>query len=514
MDTQKITNPLFQRRADLTFQTRFLIAYIVSCQKKRGVVTQLSGKYKVSRTFIYQLRDIFSIAVENNCQYSQDIDKQDEKRSSLNIILSLRFEGKCGIEGISSVMQRLGLPFHSVGFISQALSEIGNKLTGTLSVENSSPIKVVFCSDEIFAAQTAILITVEPTSLAILSIELAPNRKGDTWQNHWENIVSQGYIPLYFVKDQGTGMESAQKSELFKNIGVQTDTFHTSTTLSNRAVALCLGLWLIRLEKAAYRAIEHEYECFRLWDNAVSMPVFVKRGENYEKAVTETFRAIELYEWFKSAYHSMLECFNNFDKTGKLKEVDQIIEQFNEALELIKLLEHKEINQELKSIENCKNDLFYFAQIAKEVIQELSLTIDNQILIQLCLAWQVLKTTRKLKGQSQRKNALQRKEQYILESVKERIGENYENIKNQVYGKLDQIVQSSAAVECINSILRPYLNTIKNQPTQEFLNLFMFYHNHRRFSAGKRKGKTPIEILTGKVQSKDWTELLLEKITI
>ncbi len=299
----------------------------------------------------------------------------------MNIILSLRFEGKCGIEGISSVMQRLGLPFHSVGFISQALSEIGNKLTGTLSVENSSPIKVVFCSDEIFAAQTAILITVEPTSLAILSIELAPNRKGDTWQNHWENIVSQGYIPLYFVKDH--------------------------------AVALCLGLWLIRLEKAAYRAIEHEYECFRLWDNAVSMPVFVKRGENYEKAVTETFRAIELYEWFKSAYHSMLECFNNFDKTGKLKEVDQIIEQFNEALELIKLLEHKEINQELKSIENCKNDLFYFAQIAKEVIQELSLTIDNQILIQLCLAWQVLKTTRKLKGQSQRKNALQRKEQYF-----------------------------------------------------------------------------------------------------
>ncbi len=83
-----------------------------------------------------------------------------------------------------------------------------------------------------------------------------------------------------------------------------------------------------------------------------------------------------------------------------------------------------------------------------------------------------------------------------------------------MYGKLDQIVQSSAAVECINSILRPYLNTIKNQPTQEFLNLFMFYHNHRRFSAGKRKGKTPIEILTGKVQSKDWTELLLEKITI
>jgi len=41
-------------------------------------------------------------------------------------------------------------------------------------------------------------------------------------------------------------------------------------------------------------------------------------------------------------------------------------------------------------------------------------------------------------------------------------------------------------------------------------NLIMFYHNHRRYIAGKRKGKTPIEILTGKKQDKDWTELLFE----
>jgi hypothetical protein len=119
-----------------------------------------------------------------------------------------------------------------------------------------------------------------------------------------------------------------------------------------------------------------------------------------------------------------------------------------------------------------------------------------------------------LKHQSERKNALKRKEQYILESVKELIGEKYETIKNQVYGKLEQIIQSSAAVECINSILRPYLNTMKNQPTQEFLNLFMFYHNHRLFTAGKRKGQSPIELLTGETQSKDWMEQLFEKLQI
>jgi len=50
-------------------------------------------------------------------------------------------------------------------------------------------------------------------------------------------------------------------------------------------------------------------------------------------------------------------------------------------------------------------------------------------------------------------------------------------------------------VECINSIIRPYLNTSRNRITQEMLNLIMFYHNHRRYNSGERKGKTPYEIL-------------------
>jgi len=38
----------------------------------------------------------------------------------------------------------------------------------------------------------------------------------------------------------------------------------------------------------------------------------------------------------------------------------------------------------------------------------------------------------------------------------------------------------------------------------------MFYHNHRRYRHGKRKGKTPNEILTGRKQEKDWIELLFD----
>jgi len=40
----------------------------------------------------------------------------------------------------------------------------------------------------------------------------------------------------------------------------------------------------------------------------------------------------------------------------------------------------------------------------------------------------------------------------------------------------------------------------------------MFYHNHRRYVDGKRKGQTPMEILTGKKQKKDWIELLFDAV--
>ena len=40
----------------------------------------------------------------------------------------------------------------------------------------------------------------------------------------------------------------------------------------------------------------------------------------------------------------------------------------------------------------------------------------------------------------------------------------------------------------------------------------MFYHNHRRYKSGKRQGKAPIELLTGKPLAAPWWELLLQQV--
>ena len=102
------------------------------------------------------------------------------------------------------------------------------------------------------------------------------------------------------------------------------------------------------------------------------------------------------------------------------------------------------------------------------------------------------------------------KETTILEKIKTTLTADYQIIKDIIYNQLDQSLQSSAAVQNINSILRPFLNSVKNQITQEALNLFMFYHNHRIFKHGKRKGTSPMQILSGQ-QHEHWLDLLLQK---
>jgi len=41
----------------------------------------------------------------------------------------------------------------------------------------------------------------------------------------------------------------------------------------------------------------------------------------------------------------------------------------------------------------------------------------------------------------------------------------------------------------------------------------MFYHNHHSYKTGKRKGKAPIELLTGKKLEKNWLELLFDTVS-
>jgi hypothetical protein len=267
MYTQEAKSSYFQRRTDLTNQKRMLIAYLVLYQYSWGLISRLSGKYNVSRQFIYNLRDEFS-----DLNPLPIISKADlGRKGSIQAALSLRLEGKSSIESISTLMKRQGYSHSSVGFISQILKEVGQSIGNSLNISKTLGTQFIFCCDEVFAKQSAILITVDPISLMILSIELAENRKGESWESHWKSLIAQGCKPLYIAKDEGLGMKLA-KSEVFPEIASQSDTFH--------AVAHRLGLWSERLQRGAFKSINQEYESLRLLEVAKSEDILIKRKKS------------------------------------------------------------------------------------------------------------------------------------------------------------------------------------------------------------------------------------------
>jgi len=175
------------------------------------------------------------------------------------------------------------------------------------------------------------------------------------------------------------------------------------------------------------------------------------------------------------------------------------------------LLTHTEWKR-AKKIHRTLPDLLNYFEKAKSVVSNLEqLPVHREALRALCLAWQWKKAAIKAK-KANRLKYCSSNEQFCLEFAEGYIQDLNDDLKDEVYEQLDHIVQSSALVECINSIIRPYLNSSKNHVTQETLNLIMFYHNHRRYKDGKRKGKTPTEILTGEKQEKDWIELLFDLV--
>ncbi|MBF0259698.1 MAG: hypothetical protein HQK62_12845, partial [Desulfamplus sp.] len=157
-------------------------------------------------------------------------------------------------------------------------------------------------------------------------------------------------------------------------------------------------------------------------------------------------------------------------------------------------------------------DLLNYFDQAVSIIESLKQQdLDEKALKALCAGWQWHKGLVKSKITA-RRHYCQENELFCLEIAEGYLQEQYEDLKDRVYHELNHVVQSSAMVECINSIIRSYLNTSRNQITREMLNLIMFYHNHRRYKRGERAGKTPYEILTGKEQKKDWLELLFDII--
>ncbi len=512
----------FLRRPDINATLRFTLAYQALYLNEYGLITRLSHDHKVSREFIYQLRNqlqVWSVLIFGVLEaplFELSSHQTNQELITISQILSLRLEGHCSISGIHLLLKRGGFRNNSVGYISELLNKIGSQLSNQVKLpEGMTKLEVVFAADEVFSKSKPILVTLDPISSVILRIELVEKRTAQEWQNHWQSLLNEAITPLLLTNDEGTGMSKAHK-EVLSDIPRQSDTFH--------AIAHRLGDEVRKLHKKMYQAIEIEYTKERLWENSKSDAVLEKRTKEYEQALLHTIKTFKNYEHFSFLYQYIIESLAFFDARGNLNTLQDSQANIEVALNDIRDLDccGQAIEKQLDYIQKLLPNLLNYLKVVGKIVESWKPLLDTKqkqaAFKNLCIAYQCVKNSRKIKSNKAKRYFLHlAEEQRAL--AKANLIEYQASIQmldwwQKLQFQLEQVVQSSAMVETINSILRTYLNIGKNQLNQNHLNIIMFYLNHRRYLRGKRKGKTPMELLKGEKQNQDWLQLMLKEAQI
>ena len=178
--------------------------------------------------------------------------------------------------------------------------------------------------------------------------------------------------------------------------------------------------------------------------------------------------------------------------------------------DMIQELDCAAMTQPLKSIRQHIDDIVVPFKQAEAIATELRVVVPHDALDFLVLAWHhdhlISQSGSKQKGYHQKER------DFWLACAQGLLGNEFDPLKALVFDKLDTIVRASSLVEMVNALLRPSLNSCTGQITQATLNLIMLYQNHRRYKSGKRQGKAPMELLTGKPLEAPWWELLLQQV--
>ncbi len=389
---------------------------------------------------------------------------------------------------------RIFTPNASVGSISQRLTAYARALPKEVLL--GAPIVFLLC-DEIFTLGQPILLTVEPRSLAILKIELGDNREAETWKKHWEALAEAGLIEHQtVVADQGAGLV---KGCALMGLRHHPDLFHLLRPLA---------IFGERFYRQALAAIAWEYERGGL-EIGRSEPVINKRMASYEAAKAAADEKIRRYDHFCYLWAELRKALALFDSEGRIQNGASRQAGMKAILELMRELGCEQLNQALSSFASGLEGYWGYYQTAEVSYQGLIQRYPRDVVEVCACGWQLKRQSTNSKDYGIRKRLAQEAEFYD-DYAASLLPEQGDAVRKEVEETLDAEVRSSSLVENINSALRPLLDTCRGQVDQELLELFAYVHNHRRFGRGKRAGKAPIEILTGKEMEKTWLDSLLE----
>jgi hypothetical protein len=513
-------------RTDLTLDDRMeIVSRFWRFGEEHGTATRLAEEFRTSRRFVYDLaervkdsldwrragRPIQDNSQENLALYRQrireleadceqlsgqlEIERDRARGQRFRLLLELAL---CPVseDKIAHCLEAALGPVGRVssGWVNGQLQRAGEAALAIMRKAALRESVTEAAIDELFRHRQPILCVIDPLTLLATVPEAAENRKGETWQSLLKQYPNLEFV----VSDQASGLRKGGNS-CGREIAHQYDIFHIKREINR---------WLRSQEARCYEYMEKTEQARRLMDDPrLGAGAQIQAYVEYKQKAAALDERLLAFDWTEVIVKYLEESLTAYDSRRRRIRCKADGEALvDEVLGLLREIRSINTKPLIGMIEGARPGLFTFLKVAEEKLNRIEVrwrhvtgcrrTAFNAI----AYAWHY-------RSRAHTSEEAQRMYLIALVNVQywtKRI-ENFPEVQRQIYETLDQVVRASSAVECFNSLLRPYIS-IKKHLSQGFLALIALYHNTRPLK--QRGNRTPLELAGVDLGDKDWVRLI------
>jgi hypothetical protein len=400
---------------------------------------------------------------------------------------------------LAIVLPRGAMPSRAmVGRWVQAAAAQAGRLLVVLDLACQARVRVL-CLDDIFLHREPVLMAIEPNSMAWMAGQRGPDRSGASWRE----VITNWPCLEHVIADGGQGLERGVKLANAAR-GVQGE---ASETVSSPAMTM--GLDVFHTRRELERVLQRQWkQAERQLETASQADTKVERykrqgrdprgvsgvaGRAWRKAEVLFDQAVNAQE----AVHQIEAALSWFDARGRLYCRQTAQAQLDEASQRLQ----GDCWSKVKRLLSDVRTLSHVDRLRDHLTSAVSEPMLRDALTRL---WYVHDQMRQAQG-----DACMRLRQLVVieQMLCERLCTQWQSAYQQVDDLLRHAVRASSAVECVNSVVRMHQGRHRHV-SQGLLDLKRLYWNCRVFREGKRKGKSPYDLLGLSLPSVDWWQLL------
>lgn len=490
---------------------------IPSHRRPWGAVTWLADVFSLSRVSVYALRDRLQERLLGTTQPAALLAAPTESDSGHTVtvtsnrlartVLAATFPGNVSIRPLQVIMHEAFDQQRSVGWISQ-LRLLGGRCAGEKlrQIDTSSLRSVVVLRDETFFQGYPILLVVDPVSTTILFAQVCSDRQADTWGVALLMAQERGAVITGLVEDMARFYAKSQQLADMEQVAVHKDSWH----LEREG-----GRVRLFLEKAAYRAmgqvIQLEKRLAKTWDDTLF-------EQHYLPALLQEEQAITHHDAFAVGLGHLCDAFELVDwRSGEIRDPATATWLLEETLTALASIDQPRVQGFVKTLRNHRQQLLTsltwleaamsgFRQAVAEHLPDLEdqKRFERTVARHWRLQQALINGHRLLRSQAAQAEA-DLNSLIAGDATSARLAACLLQI-------LDNTTRTSSLIECINGLLKSFLNNRQSFHDQEtmqaYLDLFVLWHNMRPYQRGKRRGQSPYQIAGIDPGCNDWLELL------